>query len=317
MTSEQKEAQSRLIDNMTLNTLLTGLESKLGQIVRAGNPPNILEAINRVKRELQLSYFESQKFNKSVAARNLIQTLPKRPLMPQKFCSFCKRNGHTINECRTRQNQQFSSPNFMPNAYSNQAQYPRPNIQNIPIQNNQRQFSPQNFQQSSGLQQNRPSVIRPNPNFQQRFSSNQQNSNFNRQNPQRTHHVNFDHYYDPQNYEHTNFYSDNFNNQQFDDIQNYQTNFNDQYLPQENYTDNSQDLQGNYTDNWQNQYENNYATNFQVIQDTANPQDFRVGPEYPQDTPTQEINYQIDQVSHQIQNMNLNPLLNFPDQTFM
>ena len=106
-----------------------------------------------------------------------------------------------ISECRTRQNQQFSSPNFAPIAYPSQAQFQRPNLQNFPNQNNQRQFVPQNLQQPSISQQTRPSVIRPNPNFQQRFPNNHQNSNFNRQNPQRTHHVNCDNYYSLENFE--------------------------------------------------------------------------------------------------------------------
>lgn len=311
LNSEQKEAQSCLIETMALNTLLTGLEPNLGKIVRAGNPPSILEAINRVKRELQLSYFESQKFNKPIVNRNPIQTQPKRSSIPQKICSFCHRNGHTINECRTRQNQQFTPSNSMPNAYSSQAQFSRPSFQNFSNQNNQRQSYPQNSQQPSNAQQTRPSVIRPNPNFQQRFPSNQQNPNFNRQNPQRTHHVNFDNYYDP--YEHTNSYNepDNFNNPQFDDSQNCQINYNDQYLPQ-----------GNYCNNWQNQYEN-YTANSQMPQEdyTANPQDFRLGTEYPVDTPTQEPDPQIDELSNQVQTMNindnLNPYLNFPEQGFM
>ena len=49
----------------------------------------------------------------------------------------------------------------------------------------------------------------------------------------------------------------------FNDLQDYQTNFND--LPQENYTDNSQNSQENYAYNWQSQFEN-YTVNSQTPQ---------------------------------------------------
>ena len=65
LSTDQKLSQMNLVETMTLNTLLTGLEPKLGQIIRAGNPQNMLQATNRIKRELQLSYFESQKFQKN------------------------------------------------------------------------------------------------------------------------------------------------------------------------------------------------------------------------------------------------------------
>ncbi|XP_072395178.1 uncharacterized protein [Diabrotica undecimpunctata] len=64
LTQDQKTAQCTLIDSMVLNTLLTGLEPRLGQIIRATNPKDLIEASNRIRRELQLSYFESQKSNK-------------------------------------------------------------------------------------------------------------------------------------------------------------------------------------------------------------------------------------------------------------
>lgn len=45
LTSNQKDDQGRLIEFMTLNILLIGLDPKLGQIVRASYPPDILFAI--------------------------------------------------------------------------------------------------------------------------------------------------------------------------------------------------------------------------------------------------------------------------------
>ncbi|XP_072380697.1 uncharacterized protein [Diabrotica undecimpunctata] len=52
LTQDQKTAQCTLIDSMALNTLLTGLEPRLGQINRASNPKDLIEASNRIRREL-------------------------------------------------------------------------------------------------------------------------------------------------------------------------------------------------------------------------------------------------------------------------
>lgn len=313
LTLEEKTAQSDLIETMTLTTLLTGLEHKLGQIIRAGNPADMLDAINRIKRELQLSYFEAQKFHTKTINKSPTQNQQRRPNNTISFCSFCKRNGHSFHECRARQQspQQLQHSNFRPN-YHNQTQFSRPTSQNFPssnFSNFQRNYSPQqNFSQPSTSQQqfNRPSVIRPNPNYQQRSSTNQPNSNFNRPNPQRTHHVNFDGQ-DCQNYD------CNFDNQQFNDQhpQNYSNSYeqeNNQTFTEENYTVNSPN----------DSSFNNYQQ--PVYEDYTGNQDFYAGQEYPTDTPTQ-TDTQIDELSHQVQTMNVHdnfdPNLNFPEQRFM
>lgn len=56
---------------MLLNTLLTGLETRIGQVVRSSYPPDILSVIQPIKRELQLSYFLEQK---TQIIRNQTQT---------------------------------------------------------------------------------------------------------------------------------------------------------------------------------------------------------------------------------------------------
>lgn len=307
LTIEQKKAQSDLIETMTLNTLLTGLEPKLGQIIRAGNPPNMLQATNRIRRELQLSYFESQKFPKNNPVRNSVPPQQKRPntnLNFQKSCSFCKRNGHTISECRTRQQQQsmpsnsqnFQRPNFQGNS----------NFQNFSQQNNQSSYrtSPQN-NQSNNPQQNRPSAIRPNPNFnQQRPSAIQPNPNYNRFNQQKAHHLN----YEPCNsqYDSNQYDSNQYDSNQFNQYQNYSSDYqvqNETY----DYGNNSE----NYTANSQSENYEDYG---------ANPQDFYQGFDQLTDPPNQD-NEPIAELQTQIQTMNLNdnlnPFLNFPEQNFM
>lgn len=52
LTSKENQAQINLIESMTLNSLLNGLEPKIGQVLRAGDPEDIISAISRIKIEL-------------------------------------------------------------------------------------------------------------------------------------------------------------------------------------------------------------------------------------------------------------------------
>ncbi|KAJ8912229.1 hypothetical protein NQ315_009053 [Exocentrus adspersus] len=137
---------------MTLNTLLTGLDPKLGLIVRASNPVNMIQAINRIKRELQLS----QNFSPN-------------------------------------QNRQ---PNFQQNS----------NYQQI-------RPSTSTNQPHTNFNSQRPSIIKPNPNFQQ---------------PPRAHHVN-------------DFYQQNHFNEQYQENYYYDE-------PHVNYTDDTNYLDQNHQD---------------------------------------------------------------------
>ncbi|CAG9836203.1 unnamed protein product [Diabrotica balteata] len=97
---------------MALNTLLTGLNPKIGHIICASNPKDLLEAQVRTRRELQLSYFEIQKINRPNPPKPNQNNQPiRRPnLQPHRF-TFCGRMGHSYNECRSRQNSQNNSQN--------------------------------------------------------------------------------------------------------------------------------------------------------------------------------------------------------------
>lgn len=175
-TQAEKDAQTKIIETMTLNTLLTGLEPKIGQIVRASDPADILTATNRIRRELQLTYFETQKMNNT--NRNPIP--PRKPManLPPKQCHICKRPGHIANECRQRQ--------FQQHGYGQNHQTPtRPPFQ---PQNFQPRFQ-QNFQANPNNRNDRPSVIQQNPNTNIRPTVVQPNPNLrNQQN--RTYHFN-------------------------------------------------------------------------------------------------------------------------------
>lgn len=188
LTPDQKIAQTALADSLCLNTLLTGLEPKLAQLIRASQPNDMLTAVNRIRRELQLNYFESQKFNTSK------QTM-QNPVTKKTFQSnYSRQNSSQNNNNFPRQNN-FQHNNFpRPNNFQNNNNFVRPNPQS------QNQFQRQSFVQrpSTSQQQNqfqRPSTSfqNPNNNFQrQSVIKENPNPNFQRQSviQQRTHHVN-------------------------------------------------------------------------------------------------------------------------------
>lgn len=192
LSENEKKSQAALIDNMCLDTLLTGLESKLGAIIRASNPETILDAAQRIRRENQLGYLENQRQNLRPTFNNKPQFQPPQSQNKnQKMCNYCKKPGHLINECRKRNfnNQSQFNPN---QTFSNPTLTNQQNSQRYPQQNNSFQrFSnqPSTSNQNSNFQQNqnqRPSVIQRNPNFQRPNTNTNQNQNFQRQ----AHHLN-------------------------------------------------------------------------------------------------------------------------------
>lgn len=174
LNADQKKAQCILIETMALNTLLTGLDTRIGTIVRASNPRDLVEAHVRIRRELQLSYFENQKQAKPSFQKPFQQQL-KRP----------------FNQPSPRFSQSDRT-NFVPQNYSKP--FERPNFQ--------QQNSPRPFVNPSYQQQNysRPFYQSSSPNFQQNrpnFSQNQSRPSVIQQNPNfrpnhRTHCVNTD-----------------------------------------------------------------------------------------------------------------------------
>ncbi|KAJ8914817.1 hypothetical protein NQ315_014563 [Exocentrus adspersus] len=120
LSAEQKNSQTSLIEIMTLNALLTGLDPKLGLIVRASNPVNMIQAINRVE----------------FASNNLacLQSFPNQ--------SINLSNKSFPNQNFTNQN--FSRQNLQPNNNSYRQNF-------SPNQNRQ-----PNFQQNNNYPQIRP-----------------------------------------------------------------------------------------------------------------------------------------------------------------
>ncbi|KAJ8948308.1 hypothetical protein NQ318_020795 [Aromia moschata] len=301
LSTGQKQAQIQLTEGMILNTLLTGLEPKIAHVVRASDPADMLTAINRVRKELQLNYFETQKLNR-INNNNTPVRKPNVP-PPTKQCSFCKRIGHVFNECRQRQ-QSHQPPNSGPHQnYQNYQNYPRPNYYN------------QHPGTSQNSQQQRPPVITPNPNFNaQRPPAIQPNPNYFRQNNnnRKTFHLN-------QNNEQEVYEQPN---------QNYYENTSDSY-----YTGNNAHTDMNYYPANNSEYYNNedYYTangpseNYYMEEPTYNTtlvydQDFQLGPPPLSDPPDHNRDSNTAILQTQFGNMNLdnfNPNLNFPEQRFL
>ncbi|KAL1516503.1 hypothetical protein ABEB36_000412 [Hypothenemus hampei] len=158
-TKEQKDAQTTLIETMALNTLLTGLEPRLGQLIRARNPSTLLEAQTRILRELQLSYLENQKaiepsFQSFQSSRNQsfrYQNNQSNRSQQQMKCSNCGRLGHTHSHCRQVLNQQNVGQNsFRPNFYYSN------NPQGSSISINSSNFQQQNRFNNSAFRFSKP-----------------------------------------------------------------------------------------------------------------------------------------------------------------
>ncbi|KAJ8947671.1 hypothetical protein NQ318_009555 [Aromia moschata] len=291
LTVAQKQAQIQLTEGMVLNTLLTGLEPKIAHVVRASNPVDMLTAITRVRRELQLNYFEIQKLNRN----NNTPVRNSNSSSPAKQCSFCKRLGHLASECRQKRQsprpptfgipQNYSRPSYYPQSpgTSQNFQQQRPNYQNS---------RPQNFSQN--FQQQRPPVITPNPNFNSpRPPAIQPNPN----------------YYKPNNNRKTLRINQN------NEIENQEQNQN--FYPAENSYEAAND--GYYTDNNPVVNPNYYTANTSEYYD--NNENYYTGPPTQSDPPYQK-NTDSDMAVLQTQfgNMNLdsfNPNLNFPEQRFV
>lgn len=280
LTNNEKQAQICLIESMALNTLLTGLDPRIGHIIRASNPKDIIEAQIRIRRELQLSYFENQKQNKLNTVRFSQNQPIKRPNLSPPKCTSCGRLGHLSRDdlCRARQMNNNNYTHFNPQNTNNFQRQPQHFTQSQNV--NQRPY----FQQNNSNNQQRPSVI------QQRPSVIQRNPNFNNNN-HRAHFINQDYStYDYSN-EYSNNYSDNYSNNY---SENYSDNFSNDYFYDN--SPNSQDYSNYYSeqeyDDYQN-YDNAQQQNFHLRSDQNHPPDT-------QKTDTNEIqtNFQTLNLNH-------------------
>lgn len=320
LTAQQKQAQIQITEDMVLNTLLTGLEPKIAHIVRASNPGDMLTAITRVRKELQLNYFENQKFGRPHNNNAAIPVRKPNAPQPAKQCSFCKRTGHVYSECRQRQQgqQTFNAGNFQ--------NFPRPNHYIPPPGNAQNFQQPRpNYYQSPGTsqgpQQQRPPVIAPNPNFNApRPPAIQPNPNyFKPNNSRKTLHFNQNSDLGISEQPNQNYYTAG---NSYENTYDYYTDNNPNADPNY-YTANNSEYYNSNTDYYTaNSTPENYCYNEPTFDTTpVYNQDFRQGPPPQADPPNQNTaDPNMTVMQTQFGNMNLdnfNPNLNFPEQQFL
>lgn len=207
ISTAQKQAQTDLIDNMTLDVLITGLEPKIGTIVRASNPNSIITATQRIVREEQLLYYERSKVPDKYSSNFSQRRPPNKPASHSssnhtQLCRYCKKPGHSIDDCRKRQynNSHRNSSNFhrSNNAYqghSNSTSHqsyqnnhsshnnsfnrnPDQNYTNNRTQNNygnypKRQVNHLNFNESRASGTSTHDLKKPNPTISPNHDSNQ------------------------------------------------------------------------------------------------------------------------------------------------
>lgn len=63
LTDEQKAVQKDLCESIALKTLLSGLEPKLGMVIRAQKPASLVDAGNLIIEEQRLNYLENTRFS--------------------------------------------------------------------------------------------------------------------------------------------------------------------------------------------------------------------------------------------------------------
>lgn len=143
LTQKIKQAQLDLIESKPVNSLLTDLEPKIGQILRANDLEGIVSVVSCLKWELQLQGNDTQNFNKylpPVASAHK----PNSPSLKKQY-TFCKRIGHTIYECIMR------SRHFQPNPSKNQ-NFSSTRLNPFAHQTNQSHFQSKTFRNNSGFQ---------------------------------------------------------------------------------------------------------------------------------------------------------------------
>lgn len=94
--------QLELIKKMGLTTFINGVLPKYGMILRSKDPANIQQASRFAQsEELAIKFIKMSVFQKSPNTHqpNPRFNQPQRIFAIDKFCRYCKRKGHLIEEC--------------------------------------------------------------------------------------------------------------------------------------------------------------------------------------------------------------------------
>lgn len=157
-------------ERIALKTLLAGLSDPIGSIIRSQRPASIDEAIQLIIEEENIYYLKNK--NSPQISKQSQKIVPRANFSNDqrrdyKSCNYCKKIGHTINECRKRQfnnrnqNEQNTSHGFSNNHQPNYSRFGNNNTQGRANFNPNRpnQNPPYNFARNSNSGHfNRPSV---------------------------------------------------------------------------------------------------------------------------------------------------------------
>ncbi|KAJ8946019.1 hypothetical protein NQ318_023266 [Aromia moschata] len=287
LSTGQKQAQIQLTEGMILNTLLTGLEPKIAHVVRASDPADMLTAINRVRKELQLNYFETQKLNRI----NNNNTPVRKP--NGTFSTNVVKDNKVINP---------QIPDIIKITKIIKITLDQIITTNTPelhkILSNR---DPQLLRQIQILMLKDPPAIQPNPNYFRQNNNNRKTFHLNQNNEQEVYEQPNQNYYENTS---DSYYT---GNNAHTDTNYYPANNSEYYNNEDYYTANGPS-ENYYTE------EPNYNTT--LVYD----QDFQLGPPPLSDPPDHNRDSNTAILQTQFGNMNLdnfNPNLNFPEQRYL
>lgn len=163
LNENEKLALNRSHERIALKTFLSGLNDPFGSIIRAQKPESLDQAEQYLIEEENIAYLKNFRIAKSQQkSTQNTKPFPKenygnsshqnKHFQQQKFCNYCKRNGHLISDCFIKN--QNTTGNTGVNGNSLRTEQFNYNANN-------------NHRNNSLIQQQRSSVIQRNPNFRQ------------------------------------------------------------------------------------------------------------------------------------------------------
>lgn len=167
LNEDEKLALNSSYERIALKTFLSGLNDPFGSIIRSQKPESLDQAEQYLIEEENIAYLKNFRITKP--AQKPIQNnkpFPKENYgnyshqnrqfrTTQKFCTYCKKNGHLITECFTKNRNYSGNSNFHNNNLHRSEQFHQntnSNHHNNPIIQQQRSFMIQrkpNFMQNN------------------------------------------------------------------------------------------------------------------------------------------------------------------------
>ena len=158
LNNDMKHAMNQRNEKIGLKTILSGLNDPIGQILRSQRPQNIEEATSILAEEENLQFLKSfRSVSLRENAQKPSQIIPKnfktQPNSAVRYCGYCKRTGHSFDDCYRRQNRNIHAPAMAQGHTGNMNKTPQ---QRNPTYNGQQPFVSNT---RDVIQQSRNSVI--------------------------------------------------------------------------------------------------------------------------------------------------------------